>query len=157
MTLIRKSQLRAEVLIELCADVLGSDHWAKPGNDGTRLVDKELLEVPRDCIALGVAWLLGAQPLVEIASTVAVDLDLGEHREVGVVLRRGELENFSVGSGLLAAKLVTRKGQNGKSLGGVVSLKRTQTCVLRRKASSAGDVDDQTNLPAERLQRDGFT
>jgi hypothetical protein len=50
----------------------------------------------------------------------------------------------------LLGELVTRETQNGQPLGVVV--KRTQTCVLRREASIAGDVDDQTDLILELIE-----
>jgi hypothetical protein len=56
----------------------------------------------------------------------------------------------------LCAELIARERQYAET-GGVVSfLKRTQTCVLRRKASSACDVDDKCDLSVELVERDLF-
>jgi hypothetical protein len=55
----------------------------------------------------------------------------------------------------LLGELVARETKNGQPLGVVV--KRTQTCVLRRETSIAGDVDDQTNLILELIECDLFT
>lgn len=129
-------------------DFLGCDHRSETGDYSTAAVDEELLEVPRDVAGFGGAGLFGAQPLIQIAGTVAVDVDLGEHREVGVVFRRGELEDLAIGAGLLRPELITRKGEDVETAIGKVELKRTQTCVLRRKASITRDVDDEADLIA---------
>jgi hypothetical protein len=73
----------------------------------------------------------------------------------------GKLQDFGVAAWLLLAELIARETQNGKALGFVFFMKGTQTCVLRREASLARDVDDQTNLVLEAGQRhlltgDGF-
>jgi hypothetical protein len=75
-----------------------------------------------------------------------------EHRERRTVLRRGEFEDLLVGSGFLVGELVARKGEDGDVV--VVIVERTQTCVLRREASKAGDVDDQADLSAELVEGD---
>ena len=93
------------------------------------------------------------QHRVERSFVVAVDLNLGEHREVRVILRGGELENLLVRARFLCTELVARKGEDG-DVG--ISVKRTQTCVLRREASSARYVDDQTCLAAELVERHGL-
>jgi hypothetical protein len=78
-----------------------------------------------------------------------------KHGECHTEFRRREFEDLGIGSGLLLGELVARETKNGQPLGVVV--KRTQTCVLRRKASIAGDVDDQTNLILELIERDLLT
>jgi hypothetical protein len=75
-----------------------------------------------------------------------------EHRERDAELGGDELQDLLVGSGLLGAELVAGETENGDIV--VVVMERTQTCVLRREASSAGDVDDQADLAAESVERD---
>jgi hypothetical protein len=75
-----------------------------------------------------------------------------EHRERHPELRGGEFEDLGVGTRFLPCELVARKSEDGDV--GVVVVERTQTCVLGREASSAGDVDDQTELAPELLERD---
>ena len=53
-----------------------------------------------------------------------------------------------VGSRFLCAELVAGKAQHGEAGGGIFVMKRTQTCVLRREASSAREVDDEEHLAA---------
>jgi len=48
--------------------------------------------------------------------------------------------------------LVAGKSQHREIV--IVVMERTQTCVLRREASSAGDVDDQTELALESIEGD---
>jgi hypothetical protein len=90
--------------------------------------------------------LVRAQPAVERGCVVAVDVDLGEHWEIDVVLGGRELEDLCVRARLLAGELVTGEGEDVEPLVAELFLKRTQTCVLRRKASSARYVDDQADL-----------
>jgi hypothetical protein len=73
-----------------------------------------------------------------------------EHRERDAELRRGELENFGVGSGLLPCELVAGETEDGDIV--VVVVEGTQTCVLRREASSARDVDDQAELAPKLIE-----
>ena len=84
---------------------------------------------------------------IERVAAFAVDFDLGKHREVDVVVGGRELEDLLIGPRLLTAELVAREAQNPDPV--VVVMKRTQTCVLRREASSGGDVDDETGLIGE--------
>ncbi len=78
---------------------------------------------------------------------VAVDVNLGEHREVNVEVFRDEGADLGRRTRLLGPELVAREPQNLKAV--VVVMKRTQTCVLRGKASSRGDVDDEARRPRE--------
>ena len=114
-------------------------------------IDEELLEVPRDVGAVAITWLGLFQQLVQRRSGVAVHLDLGEHGEVHIKLRRCEFKDLGVGAGLLVGELVAREAEHDDIV--VVIMKRTQTCVLRREASSAGDVDDQADLVLEPIER----
>ena len=92
---------------------------------------------------------------VDLAGGVAVYVDLRKHRKAGTVFRSRELENFGVGPGLLRAKLVAGKGQDTETVRVIV--KGTQTCVLSGEASTAGDVDHQTELTLELRQSDRLT
>ena len=146
--------MRLEVVLEvgseLGADGLGGHAWSEAGHDGARSVNEELLEVPSDGVGIGFARLFVAEPFVEIAGPLAVHLDLGEHRKRDAVVRGGVLKNLGVGAGLLAGELVTGKAEDGETGGGVGIVERTQTCVLRGKASFTGDVDDETHVTVER-------
>jgi hypothetical protein len=77
-----------------------------------------------------------------------------EHRERHAVVRRCELEDLLVGSRLLIGELVAGESEDGDVV--VVIVERTQTCVLRREASSARDVDDQAELALELVEGDLF-
>jgi hypothetical protein len=72
-----------------------------------------------------------------------------EHREGDVIGGGGELEDLGVGAGFLPGELVAREPENAETLRLVVLMERTQTCVLRGEASSAGDVDDEQYLVTE--------
>jgi hypothetical protein len=74
-----------------------------------------------------------------------------EHRERDAVVRRGELEDLLVGSRLLRTELIAREGEDGDVV--IVVVERTQTCVLRREASTTRDVDDQAELVREAVER----
>jgi hypothetical protein len=75
-----------------------------------------------------------------------------EHRERHPELRGGELQDLGVGARFLSGELVAREGEDRQVV--VVVVERTQTCVLRGEASSAGDVDDQAELTAELVEGD---
>jgi hypothetical protein len=75
-----------------------------------------------------------------------------EHRERDAELRGGEFEDLGIRSGFLPTELIAREAEDGNIV--VVVMERTQTCVLRREASSARDVDDQTELVPELVERD---
>jgi hypothetical protein len=145
----------SEVLGEDSGHLFWSGGGREPPHDVPLAVDEELLEVPGDVGAVALAWLGVLQDLVEGSGAVAVDLDLGEHREVDVVLRLHELEDLLRGSGLLLAELVARETEDREAL--VVVVERTQTCVLGRETSIAGDVDDQADLAAVGLEGDVVT
>jgi hypothetical protein len=134
-------------LAQLFGDRLGCCGWREPGHHVTGSVHQKFLEVPGDIRALGLAGLLGLEPLVQLGSVVAVHVDLGEHREIDVVVVGDEGTDFFGGAGLLLAELVAREAEDADPV--VVMMKRTQTCVLRRDASSGGDVDDETGLIGE--------
>jgi len=127
--------------------LLGSRHGREPGHDLTGAVDQELLEVPCDVGSFALSGLLSLHPLVEVAGVVAVDLDLGEYREIDLIVVGDELPDLLGATRLLGTKLIAWKCQDGEAVGFVVE--RTQTCVLRRKASKTRDVDDQAGGAGE--------
>ena len=57
----------------------------------------------------------------------------------------------------MCTELVAREREHIEAASGIVSLKRAQTCVLRRKASSARNIDDEANLIAVPIEADRFT
>ena len=77
---------------------------------------------------------------------ITVDVDLGEHGEVYVVVIGRKGKNLFICPWFLVCKLVAGETQDAETVVGKLLMKRTQTCVLRRKASSAGDVDNEGNL-----------
>jgi hypothetical protein len=139
-----------EVLGDLNLKFFRGGHRRKPCDGFALLVNDELGEVPLDFSGFFFAWLFGFEPLVEIAGIVAVDFDFVEHREGYVVLRFHEFGDLFIGAGLLGPKLVTRESEDGYAIG--CFMKRTQTCVLRREASSGCDVNDQANLTGIRRE-----
>lgn len=151
------SQRVSEVLRKLFADFFGSHGWGESGDDCAFTIHKELLKVPRNVRSAVCLGLLTGEPLVQIASTFAIDFDLRKEREVDVVVGCGELENLGIRARLLSGELITRETENGETLGSVCFLQRTQTCVLWGEASTTSDVDDQANLAAVRRKFDWFT
>ena len=127
-------------------DLFRGDPGTESLHDGAVPVDQELLEVPGDVVGLALTGLLLAEPLVERSGTIAVDLDLGEHREGHAVLRRGELEDLLVGVRFLVRELVAWEGEDGEVVVNVEIVERTQTCVLVGEASISGDVDHEADL-----------
>ena len=123
--------------------------------DGAVAVDQELLEVPGDVGRVALARLGGLQQRVQRRLVSAVHIDLGEHREVDIVGRGGEVENLGIGAGLLVPELVAGKGQDGYVVALIV-VEDTQTCVLKGEASTTGDVDDQASPTAKLLERNRF-
>ncbi len=97
-TNFRSKVNRSEEGGDLGSELFGRDLRAEPSDDVALTVDEELLKVPRNS---GTVTLLRLHPGVQIAGTVAVDFNLGKHRERRVVLRRGELEDLGVGARLL--------------------------------------------------------
>lgn len=143
----------SEQLRDVGRDLFRGDLWAESLSDVAVAIDQELLKAPRDIGVVGLA----AKPPVQLAGAVSVDFDLGEHREVDAVLGGDEFENLFVGAWFLCAELVTRKAQYGEAGSGIFVVKSTQTCVLRREASSTGYVDNEEHLAAEGGKVDLFS
>jgi hypothetical protein len=131
---------------QLFADILWRDLGTESPNHLARTIDQELGEIPRDIGFTVVVGLGGFQELVQIASAIAVDLDLGEHGEADIILRLRKFKHFGVAARFLASELIARKRQHGKSLILVIFMKGTQTCVLRGESSATGNVDDQAQI-----------
>lgn len=137
-------------LVEICCDVFWCGRRWVPLDDIASLVDEELLEVPGDVSGLALAGLSVLEHLIEGSGAVTVHLDLREHREVHIELRGREFKDLGVGAGLLVRELVARESEHDDVV--VVIVKRTQTCVLRRETSSAGEVDNQGKVSLELVE-----
>lgn len=137
-------------LVEICRDVFWGGRRCVPLDHVAGLVDEEFLEVPGDVSGLAFARLGFLEHLIEGSGAVAVHFDLREHGEAHIELRGCEFEDLSVGAGLLVRELVARKSEHDDVV--VFIVKRTQTCVLRCEASSAGDVDDQRKDALELIE-----
>ena len=111
---------------------------------------EKLFEVPRDVGSFAIARLRILQPAIQGGLAIAIDIDLCEHRKVGVVVRLGKLEDLLVRSWLLSTKLITRKRQHLKTVG--VVMKRTQTCVLAGEASTTRYVDDERSVSTKGVE-----
>jgi len=125
-----------------------------PGNDLAEPVHQEFGEIPGDVGLAGVIRHFRFQPLIQVAGAVAVDVDLGKHREVGVVAAFRKLEDFGVAPGLLGPKLVARKREDRESFRTKRLLQSTQPGVLGSESSAARYVDDQTVFAGEVRQGD---
>ncbi len=89
---------------------------------------------------------LRAQVLVQRVCVVAVDLELGVHREGDVVVDAAELLDLGVVARLLVAELVAREADDLQALVLVGAVQRLEALVLRREAALARHVDDQQQL-----------
>src|SRR5688500_6894546 len=81
-------------------------------DDASVAADQELAEVPLDRADAEEAALLILQPFPQRVRAVAVDVDLGEHREVNVVGERAEVLDLGFVAGLLMAELVAGKAKH---------------------------------------------
>jgi hypothetical protein len=145
-----------QILGQVRRDFFGRGLGGVSGYDLAGSINEKLFEVPRDRVGVASSGLCVPKPLVQIARAVTVHLDLGKHGERGVVLTGCKRKYFGVGAGFLSSELVARKGQHVEPGCLVVFIKRTQTCVLRGKPSSARDVDDQADLILVPIEANGF-
>ena len=134
-------------LAQLSADVFRRYLRVEALDHLTILVHQELGEIPADIFRTVIVRLLRLEPFIQIGGVRPVHLDLGEQGEVHIVLGGGEFEDLVIGARFLGAELIARKAENGDAV--TFRLEGTQTCVLRREASLAGEVDDQHRLVAE--------
>lgn len=87
---------------------------------------------------------------------VAVDVDLGEHREGHVVGQRAEVLDFVLVTGLLVGELVTRESEDHQPLVGVLAVQLLQTLVLRGESAFGCGVHDEQRMAAISAQIDGI-
>ena len=78
------------------------------------------------------AALLRAEPDEERVRVVAVDVDLGEHREGDPVVALAEGRDLGLVARLLVAELVAGEAEHGEALGGVGVVQLLEPGVLRR-------------------------
>ncbi len=94
--------------------LLGRRRRSETGDHRTRPINKKFGKIPRNIVFTFLVRLFGFQEIVEIAGTVAIDLDLGEQGEGDIVFGLSEFEDFSVRARFLCAELVTGEAENGK-------------------------------------------
>jgi len=140
---------------ELPGDLFRRDDRTEPLDDLAGSVHQKLLEVPCNVGRLAITGLLGLEPRVELGGIVTVDIDFREHRKVDTEVLGDKDPNLLGRSRLLTTELIAREGQDSDAV--VIMMKRTQTCVLRREASSGRDVDDEAGGIGEIGERDLFT
>jgi len=87
---------------------------------------------------------------------VAIDVDLGEHREGDAVVLFAEGADLGLAALFLSAELVAREAEHHQALVGVAALQLFEALVLRREAAGAGGIDDQERLAAIAVQVDGL-
>ncbi len=110
--------------------------------------DKELGEVPLDRLSTEDPGLLRLQVFVERVRVLAVHLDLCEHRKADAVVPSTELLDLDLTTRLLLSELITGKTEHHESPVLEFVVERLQSCVLRREAALARDVDDEQGLTA---------
>ena len=145
-----------KILRQLCCDI-----FRRHGGRESRYYlaippHQKLREVPGNGAFAFLIRLGRGQHLIQRAGAVAIDLDLGEHGEIGLVVRLREFQDFLIAARLLRAELIARESQDRKALVGELFLQSTQPGVLWGKASAAGDVDDETELIAILAEVDFF-
>lgn len=119
------------------------------GLDGAVPANEELLEVPLDHLDAHDAGLLLLEPLVQVAGSIAVDVDLAHDGEGDAVIDLAEALDVVVGAGLLAAELVAGEAQDDEVVGVLlldVLVQLLQAGVLRGEAALGGGVDDEHHL-----------
>ena len=135
-------------------DVFRRGSGAPARNYIARAVDEKLLEVPTNISTVAVASVLSLEHRVQRGLLGTVDVDLGEHRKVDVIVLRDKRADFVRTSWFLAAELIAGEAENRQPVNIVV--KRTQTCVLRGSPSLTCDVNDETMLASKLLERDSI-
>src|SRR6516225_10925885 len=95
-------QLRLDALDDL--GLIRAEVGLEAGDDLTVSADQELLEVPGNVAAGLRIGVLARQILVQRADALALDDDLGQHREADLVVVLAELGDLGVGAGLLLAE-----------------------------------------------------
>ena len=86
------------------------------------------------------------EPLEQRVGVVAVDVDLGEHRERHAEAPVAERRDLRLVARLLVAELVAREAEHGEAAVGVLVVQLLQPGVLRGEPALRGGVDDQHDL-----------
>src|SRR4051812_49313816 len=89
--------------------------------------DEELGEVPLDRVDTKQAAFLILQPSPERVRLVAVDVHLGEQREIDLVVERAEIPDFRLVAGLLVAELIAGKPQDHQAALAIIAPQALQS------------------------------
>lgn len=120
---------------------IGGDFWFKYSGPVAVGVDYEFLEVPAHVGILASVFGFACQPLVEGVDVVAFNRYFGCHWEGYAVVSLTKFLYFAVRSWFLGGKVVGRKTDNDKVVGGVFVVQGLQLCVLRGEPALGCDVD----------------
>ena len=102
---------RYPLLAELLTNLLWGDHGRETLNNDAVAVDEKLREIPGDLVFAFLIRNRACEHFVELAGTVAVDLYLGKHWKLYLIIAGDKLQNFLFGAGLLGAKLIAGKAK----------------------------------------------
>lgn len=139
--------------IEFCGNLFRCGTGSISFDDLSLPINEKFGEIPGNVGAAVVVGLRSLEPVIQFTGPITVDLDLGEHGEVGIVPGCCEFEYFGIGTWLLGAELVTGKPEHCDPAGFVQC---TQTCVLWGEASLRGEIDDKQCFVAEISERLGL-
>jgi len=120
---------------------------SEPIDDFALPIDQEFGEVPFDCLGAEKSWCSGLEVFVERMGVGPIDIAFREHGKGDIEVAGAELGNVLVGTGLLSAKLITRKAHHHQTAVLVLEIQVFQVPVLRGKAALTGDIDDQQHFP----------
>jgi hypothetical protein len=112
-------------------------------------VDQELGEIPLDRLRAEKAGRFSLQGPKERMGVLAVDVDLGEHREGHIVIVGAEFPDRALVARLLMAELVAGEAQDRKAALAKAPMQRLEPRVLRREPALARNIDDEQRLPSE--------
>ena len=127
--------------------------WAISWSSGHRLAigpDKDLVEIPHRHGRRAQGLL---SPRVERVPAGVLDLGLGGHRKIHLIIQGAEVLDLGFGSRLLAGELVAGDTQHHQAPVTPIAIKGLQALVLRGQAAFGGGVDDQHRLALESGQR----
>lgn len=113
------------------------------------LANEELLKVPLDPLQPQQTGFLILEPLVQGASLVTVDVNLGHDGKGDAIIDLAELLDFVVGARLLPTELVAREAQDDKVVRVLLAHRLPQFLqagVLGGKTALGGCVDDEDDL-----------
>lgn len=104
-------------------------------------IDQELVEIPGDLACeLGIVF-RRSQIRIERMDVGAVNGDLGKDRKGYIEFRGAKGLDLGVCAGFLPAEIVGGKGQDFKTLMGVLFIQLLQTRILLRISALTGDID----------------